>query len=124
MPEAKQDMIMQTEDLYREELFTDLRLGSIRRLIPVTADGSDDTAREVRYSGQAQVMTPGGAIPISFELQASNIGEAVEAFGPAAEKALDETARELEEMRRRSASGIVLPGGGGSTNPGGGIIQS
>jgi len=121
MGEDKQKMNMQMEDLYREELFTDLRLGSIRKLIPVAADGSDDGAREVRYSGQAQVMTPSGAIPISFELQASSIGEAVEAFGPAAEKALEETARELEEMRRRAASGIVLPGSG--TTPGSGILQ-
>jgi len=123
MFEDKQQMIMQMEDLYREELFTDLRLGSIRKLIPITADGDEDTSRQVRYSGQAQVMTPSGAIPISFELQAASIGEAVEAFGPAAEKALEETARELEEMRRRAASGIVLPGSGSAAKPGGGILQ-
>jgi len=49
----------------------------------------------------------------------------------AAEKALEETARELAELRRQAASGIVMPGagdvskitGGGGT-PGGGIIQA
>jgi len=117
MGDRKPEMIMKVEDLYREEMFTDLRMGTIRKLIPVTADGSDDEAREVRFSGQAQIMTPGGALPISFEIEAKTIGEAVIAFGPAAEKGIEKTVRELEEMRRQKASGIVLPGSGG------GLIQ-
>jgi len=35
---------MNVESLYREELFTERRIGSIRKLIPVRADGSDDSA--------------------------------------------------------------------------------
>jgi hypothetical protein len=127
MSENKQEMVMKVEELYREEIFTDLRMGTIRKLIPVKADGSDDEAREIRFSGQAQIMTPGGALPISFEIEAKTIGEAVVAFGPAAERGIEKTVRELEEMRRKAASGIVLPGsgdisklGGGS---GGGLIQ-
>jgi len=127
MANGKEEMIMQVEDLYREEIFTDLRMGSIRKLIPITADGTDDTAREVRYSGQAQIMTPGGALPISFEIKAASIGEAAAGFGPAAEKAIEETVRELEEMRRQAASGIVLPGAGDVSKlaggPGGGLIK-
>ena len=37
---------------------------------PVTADGAADAARPVLFVGQAQVMTPMGAVPISFELDA------------------------------------------------------
>jgi len=125
MADKQADMIMNIQELYREELFTDLRLGSIRKLIPVLADGSDDDSRDVRYSGQAQIMTPSGALPISFELEAANIGEAVTGFGPAAEKAVQDTVRELEEMRRQSASGIVMPGAGDvSKITGGGILKS
>jgi len=120
MADSKQEMIMRMEDLYREEIFTDLRMGTIRKLIPVTADGSDDETREVRFSGQAQIMTPGGALPISFEIEAKTIGEAVIAFGPAAEKGIEITVRELEEMRRQAASGIVLPGAGDVSKLGGG----
>ena len=124
----KQEMIMRVEELYREEIFTDLRLGSIRKLIPINANGDDDTSREVRYSGQAQIMTPAGALPISFEIEATNIGEAAAGFGPAAEKAIEDTMHELEEMRRQAASGIVLPGAGdiskvGGGKGGGGLIQ-
>jgi len=116
MAENKQEMIMKVEELYREEIFTDLRLGSIRKLIPIKADGTDDEAREVRFSGQAQIMTPRGALPISFEIEARDIAEAAEGFGPAAEKGIEETVRELEEMRRQAASGIVLPGAGDVSN--------
>ncbi len=125
MADSKQEMIMRMEDLYREEIFTDLRMGTIRKLIPVTADGSDDETREVRFSGQAQIMTPGGALPISFEIEAKTIGEAVIAFGPAAEQGIEKTVRELEEMRRQAASGIVLPGAGdvSKLGSGGGLIQ-
>ncbi len=128
MADNKPEMIMNMQDLYREETFTDLRLGTIRKLIPVLADGSNDDSRDVRYSGQAQIMTPGGALPISFELAATNIGEAVAGFGPAAEKAVQDTVRELEEMRRQSASGIVMPGAGDVSKitgggAGGGILQ-
>ena len=31
------------QNLYREESITDLRVATIRRLIPITADGTDDT---------------------------------------------------------------------------------
>lgn len=120
-----QKLEMKVEDLYREEIFTDLKLGTIRKLIPVLPDGSDDPSREVRFSGQAQVMTPAGALPISFELEAKNIGEAAAAFGEAAEKALEETARELAELRRQTSSGIVMPGAEdvSKITGGGGLIQ-
>jgi len=94
------DIQMQADDLYREEVITDRRVGSIRRLTPITADGSDDTARPVLYVGQAQVMTPMGAIPLSFELHAQSLQEAVDQFAGAAEEAVERTAKELEEMRR------------------------
>jgi len=132
MAGKQEEMVMKVEDLYREEVFTDLRLGSIRRLTPIKADGSDDTSRPVRFSGQARIMTPGGALPISFEIEAKDIVQAAAGFGEAAEKAIEETVREIEEMRRQAASGIVMPGtgdisklgGGGNSGMGGsGLIQ-
>ena len=57
---------MDANEIYREDIFTDRKVGTIRRLTPVTADGSTDAARPVLFVGQAQVMTPMGALPISF----------------------------------------------------------
>ena len=76
---------MDPTQIYREETFTDRRVGTIRRLTPVGADGAPDAARPVLYVGQAQVMTPMGAVPISFELEAPTLSAAIAKFGEAAE---------------------------------------
>ena len=100
---------MDSTQIYREETFTDRRVGTIRRLTPVIADGSADPARAVLFVGQAQVMTPMGAVPISFELEASTLDAAIEKFADAAEQAVQQTVRELQEMRREQASSLVIP---------------
>lgn len=124
MSQEQTDAKMNPAELYREETFTDQKIGTIRRLTPVTPEGETDTSREVLYSGATQVMTPMGALPINFALEANTIGEAAEKFGPAAEVAVERTAKEMEEMRREQASKIVIPGqeGGMGGMPGGGII--
>ncbi len=115
------DIEMATDELYREEVYTDRKIGTIRVMIPVTADGSDDSQREVIYSGQTQIMTPAGALPISFDIDATSIGDAAQQFGEAAKLGIEQTMKELEEMRREQASSIVLPGTGGMGGPGGNI---
>ena len=104
--------------LYLEEIFTDRRVGTIRRLTPVTKDGVRDQARAVLYVGETQVLTPAGALPIAFEIGAGSLEEAAEKFGALAKEAIERTVKELQELRRQAASSIVvpqgpLPGGGG-----------
>jgi hypothetical protein len=108
---------MNSTQIYREETFTDRKVGTIRRLTPVGADGSADPGRPVLFIGQAQVMTPMGAVPISFELDASTLNEAIDKFGVAAESAVHQTMRELQEMRREQASSLVIPDGAGAALP-------
>ncbi len=116
------EISMATNDLYREESFTDRRVGSIQRLSPVTASGDADDSRDVIYLGQTQIMTPGGALPLSFEIPADSLSAAVAQFGERAEAALQDTMRQLEEMRREQASSLIVPGSGGAApGPGGGI---
>ena len=107
---------MDSTQIYLEETFTDRKVGTIRRLTPVAADGAVDAARPVLFVGQAQVMTPMGAVPISFELDAATLNAAIEKFGAAAEQAVHQTMRELQEMRREQASSLVIPDAGG-VNP-------
>ena len=111
--------------LYMEEIFTDRRIGTIRRLTPVKDDGQRDTARAVLYVGETQVLTPAGALPIGFEIGAGSLGEAAEKFGQLAKEAIERTVKELQEMRRQAASQIVIPQGGlpptGRMGPGGKI---
>ena len=110
---------MDSTQVYREETFTDRKVGTIRKLTPVTAEGSTDDKRPVIFVGQAQVMTPMGAVPISFELDAPTLSAAIEKFGLAAEQAVHQTMQELQEMRREQASSLVIPevGGAGLPNP-------
>ena len=103
--------------VYREETFTDRKVGTIRRLTPVTADGVEDATRPVIFVGQAQIMTPMGAVPISFELDAATLAAAVEKFGAGAEQAVQQTMRELQEMRREQASSLVIPDAAGAGLP-------
>jgi hypothetical protein len=108
---------MDSTQVYREDVFTDRKVGTIRRLTPVLADGGDDSARPVLFVGQAQVMTPMGALPISFDLEAATLAVAISKFGPAAEIAVQQTMRELQELRREQASSLVIPDAAGSSLP-------
>jgi hypothetical protein len=52
------DLRMNATGLYREEVVTARRIGSIRILTPVTAEGVADAMRKVLFVGEAQVLTP------------------------------------------------------------------
>lgn len=120
------DLHMDAADLYREEAFTDRQVGSIRRLIPVRSDGSPDDRRTVSYIGQTQILTPVGALPLTFEIEAASLDEAVRKFGDAAQQTAERTLEELRQMRREAASSLVIPDAGpgrGGGFPGGGKIQ-
>src|SRR5499427_4466346 len=111
--------------LYLEEIFTDRRVGTIRRMTPVKKDGERDSARAVLYVGETQVLTPAGALPIAFEIGAGSLEEAAEKFGQLAKEAIERTVKELQELRRQAASQIVVPQGPvpGVGGAGGGKIQ-
>jgi hypothetical protein len=112
---------MDSADLYREEIFTDRKVGTIRRLTPVKADGSADNARQVQYLGQTQILTAAGALPLSFEIDANSLKQAAEKFSETAKHAIQEAVKELQELRREAASSIIVPekGMGGIGGPGG-----
>jgi hypothetical protein len=111
-PNSEPEIRMDAANLYREEVFTDNAVGTLRRLLPVTADGEVDASRAVQFVGSTQVLTTAGPLPLSFEIEASSLTEAAAAFGEAAKKAFEQTMEELREMQRQQASSIVVPKGG------------
>ena len=111
---------MDAAALYREEVFTDQKVGVIKRLTPVGAEGEVDSSREVIYRGETQILLGNNPLPIAFEIQARNLGEAAEKFTDEAQIAAEDTIKRLEEMRRDMQSQIVVPGQGGGGMPGGG----
>ncbi|MSQ89209.1 MAG: hypothetical protein EXR32_08040 [Betaproteobacteria bacterium] len=115
---------MNPKDLWLEEVFTDRRVGTIRRLTPVDGSGARDAGREILYIGETQVMSQMGALPINFALEAKSLGEAATMFGPAAKAGIERTVKELQELRRQQASSIVVAQGGmPPMGMGGGKIQ-
>ena len=70
------DATMDAASLYREEIITDRKVGTIRLMVPVKADGSPDPTRPTIYTGDAQIMTNMGALPVSFDIEAANLAEA------------------------------------------------
>ena len=123
-PETNNEIRMDDAALYREMLITDNRIGTIRQMQPVTAEGADDSDRQSLFFGSAQLMTPAGPLPVSFEIEADSLVAAVEGFGPAAQAAIERTLEELKEMQREQASSIVVPKSGmDPSSLGGGGIQ-
>ena len=120
-PETTNEIRVDPNALYLEEVFTDRRVGTIRRMTPVKKDGERDQARAVLYIGETQVLTPAGALPIGFEIGAGSLEEAADKFGQLAKEAIERTVKELQEMRRQAASQIVVPQG--PLPPVGGKIQ-
>jgi len=116
-----------TGNLFRVEVFTDQRSGTIRRLTPVDEQGNSDPARPVRYIGEASAMTPAGTLPLSFELSGNSLSEAAQGFAEGAEQAFRETIEELQRMQREQQNQIMVPGQGGNSGmppggmPGGGL---
>jgi hypothetical protein len=119
------DAKMDPAALYLEEVFTDRRIGTIRRLTPVKADATTDVARPVIYVGETQVLTQVGTLPIAFEIPAATLEDAAKQFGEHAKEAIERTMKELQELRRQQASSIVVPPGGmpPAGGMGGGKIQ-
>ena len=117
---AETEAKMDPASLYREEIITDRKVGTLRVMTPLTSSGATDPARPVLYMGEAQIMTGAGPLPISFEIEAKTLAEAVDGFAAAAKEAIERTVRELQELRRQAASSIVVPQGGmGALGPGG-----
>ena len=104
-PESKMD----AASLYREEIYTDRAAGTLRVLVPVTRDGGPDQTRPTVYVGEAQILTNMGPLPVTFEIEARTLAEAVQKYGDAAKEGVERTVKELQDLRRQASSSIVLP---------------
>jgi hypothetical protein len=117
------DIQLDATSLYREEIFTDRHAGTIRRLTPVTAQGDTDGTRFVLYSGQTQLLTPAGVLPLAFDIEADSLKDAIGKFPDAVKIALEQAIDEAREMRREAATRIVVPDVGAGAPAGGGKIK-
>ena len=127
-PDGKNiNLTMDAASVYREDVYTDRKVGTIRCLTPVKSDGSADDSRKPLYVGEAQILTPMGAIPVTFEIEGASLVDAIKEYEAAAKEGVERTVKEIQEYRRQAASSIVIPQGGAGGLPGmgggGGKIQ-
>ena len=120
-PNRMAEMTMDAASLYREEIYTDRKAGTLRVLQPVKSDGNPDTLRKTVYQGEAQLMTNMGPLPISFDIDAATLGDAIAGYAEATKAGIERAMREIQEMRRQASSSIVLPPAGATLGPGGAL---
>ena len=108
------EITVDPENLYLEEVITDLKVATIRRLSPVKVDGSPDESRAIIFQGQTQLMSQMGALPVSCVIEAANLEEALEKFPEAIGQAVEHLLEEAREYQRQEASRIIVPGQGGA----------
>lgn len=107
---SKSEITVDKNNLYREESYTDMKVASIKKLIPIKSDGTPDLSRQQRFTGYSQVVTPGGPIPINFIIEANTFEEAMDKFPEALELAVQQMIEELKEIENEQASRIIIPG--------------
>ena len=111
--DAQIDFSVNKNNLYREEAITDLNVASIRKLVPVKVDGSEDKSRTAFYIGHTQLMSPQGPLPIQTRLMANSLEEAIDQFPEAMKAALDEVMDQIRKMQeqqeRENDSRIIIP---------------
>ena len=120
MTEAQENAIefkMDRSNLYREESFTDLKSGTIKRLTPVKADGSEDKSRKTLFVGHTSILTPNGPLPIQNAIPAKDLQQAIKKFPEVMEQAMDQLIEEVKKYQeqeqsriQKPPSGLIIPG--------------
>jgi len=95
------DFSVDRNNLYREEGITDLKVASIRRLVPIRADGTDDPGRDPIFVASSQLMTPEGPLPLQARLKAKTFAEAMDEFPGAMKIALEETIAQIRNFQQQ-----------------------
>jgi hypothetical protein len=103
------DLSVDRDNLYREEVVTDLKAATLRRLVPIRPDGTEDDTRTPLFLTETQLMTQGGVLPVQARLEAETLEAAIDIFPEAINQAVERMVEEARELQRREQSRIVVP---------------
>jgi hypothetical protein len=106
------EFTMDRSNLYREESFSDLRTGTVKRLTPVKADGSEDKSRKIIFVGHTSILTPNGPLPIQNNIAAKELAQAVKKFPEAMQQAMEQLMEEVKKYKEQEESRIQKPDSG------------
>ena len=130
MADSPRDPAMDAKSLYREEIYTDRKMGTLRVMLPVTASGEPDSGAPDALPRRSAADDQHG--PAADQLRhrgGARSPTRSRSYGEAAKVGVEQALRELQEMRRQASSSLVIPpagaasaltGGGGSGGLGGG----
>ncbi len=96
-------------NLYLEEVFTDLKAGTIKRLTPVRPDGSQDNTRKTVFVGHTSILTPNGPLPIQNVIAAKELQQAIKKFPEAMQAAMEQLMEEVKKYQEQEQSQIQKP---------------
>ena len=96
-------------NLYIEESFTDLKIGTVKRLTPVKTDGSEDKSRKTMFVGHTSIMTPNGPLPIQNVIEAKELAHAIKKFPEAMQEAMARLIEEVKKYQEQQQSEIQRP---------------
>ena len=107
--EAALNLVMDPENLYREESFTDMKVGAVRQLSPVKADGTPDPDRQPVYYGHTQLMSPEGPLPVSCGIEAGSLAEAMAKFPGAMKQEIENIMAQVQKAQQDEEPVAELP---------------
>ena len=103
------ELKLDRNNLYKEETFTDLKVGMIKRMTPVKSDGAVDKTRKSVFVAHTSLMTPGGPLPLQAVIQAKDLQQAIKKFPDAMKVAMDRLAEEAKKYQEQQGDRIEKP---------------
>jgi predicted esterase len=103
------DFKIDRSKLYREETYSDLKSGMIKRLVPVKPDGSEDKSRKQVFIGHTNLISPNGPVPIQNVIQAKELQQAIKKFPEAMQEAMERLIEEVKKYQEKERNQIETP---------------
>jgi hypothetical protein len=104
------DLNLDRSNLYLEESFTDLKVGTVKRLTPVKTDGTPDKSRKVLFVGETSLYTPHGPLPLQSPIRAKELAQAFKRFPEAMEEAMRVLMEEVRKAQQDEKSSPIIQG--------------
>jgi hypothetical protein len=103
----KFDFSLDRSNLFLEETFTDLKVGTLKRFTPVLPDGSVDKSRRTVFLGQTSIHTPHGPLPLQNIIVAKDLAQAFKRFPGAMDEAMQQLIEEAAKAEPEQASPTI-----------------
>jgi hypothetical protein len=103
----KLDFSLDRSNLFLEETFTDLKVGTLKRFTPVLPDGSLDKSRRTVFLGQTSIHTPHGPLPLQNIIVAKDLAQAFKRFPEAMDEAMQQLIEEAAKAEPEQASPLI-----------------